>query len=118
VPRTSRAARRARGRARVGRGSSRCRPRPRSPASSISTASTPVCTPPVPITGTPGARRDVCTARTRRLDRRTGEAAPPPPSTGRRVSASIQTHHGVHEGSPSAPASTAAGDRREIGHIR
>ena len=63
---TTRRARRARGTARgiaeVG-GADRD---PLAPASSISTASTPVCTPPVPMMGTSGTRARPCAPRARR----------------------------------------------------
>ena len=71
------------------------------PASNISTASTPVCTPPVPITGTSGsARVTVCTTRNATgLIAGPDSPPPPPPSTGRRVSASItEREDGVHQG--------------------
>ena len=93
------------------------------PASSISTASTPDCTPPVPMTGTPGsARVTSCTARSATgLIARTREPAATPaehraPGLGvdRQTRARVFTRV-----SPSAPGvDRGAGDRREIGHVR
>ena len=121
--RTSRRARRARGTARADRGSSRCRHATAlAPASSISTASTPVCTPPVPITGTSGsARVTSCTARNATgLIAGPDRPPPPPPRTGRRVSASTsRPEQGVHEREPGgAGVDRRARDRGEIGHVR
>ena len=102
--RTSRRVRRAHGTGHADRGSSQFRHSPPlAPASSISTASMPDCTPPVPITGTFGsARVTSCTARQRdRFDRGSGQAAASP-TEDRPASLRVdqQAHHGVHEGEP------------------
>ena len=92
------------------------------PASNISTASTPDCTPPVPITGTSGKRtRDVVhRAQRDRLDRGTGE---PAASTAEDRPAGLgvdeQAQNGVHEREAGrAGFDGRPRDQREIRHVR